>query len=28
VDLTFLLGDEKTIVSSKITVLPRVEGNY
>eukprot|EP00258_Populus_trichocarpa_P026327 XP_024442346.1 puromycin-sensitive aminopeptidase [Populus trichocarpa] len=27
VDLTFLLGDEKTIVSSKITVLPRVEGS-
>ncbi|KAH8521990.1 hypothetical protein H0E87_002856 [Populus deltoides] len=27
VDLTFLLGDEKTIVSSKITVFPRVEGS-
>ncbi|KAJ6946233.1 hypothetical protein NC651_001099 [Populus alba x Populus x berolinensis] len=27
VDLTFLLGEEKTIVSSKITVLPRVEGS-
>uniref|UniRef100_A0A6N2L5W5 Puromycin-sensitive aminopeptidase n=1 Tax=Salix viminalis TaxID=40686 RepID=A0A6N2L5W5_SALVM len=27
VGLTFLLGEEKTIVSSKITVLPRVEGS-
>ncbi|KAK1309418.1 hypothetical protein QJS10_CPA09g01731 [Acorus calamus] len=26
VDLDFLLGEEKTIVSSKITVLPRIEG--
>lgn len=26
VDLKFLLGEEKTIVSSKITVSPRVEG--
>ncbi|XP_040985935.1 puromycin-sensitive aminopeptidase isoform X4 [Juglans microcarpa x Juglans regia] len=28
VDLKFLLGEEKTIVSSKITVSPRVEGSY
>ncbi|XP_042948330.1 puromycin-sensitive aminopeptidase isoform X2 [Carya illinoinensis] len=28
VDLKFLLGEEKTIVSSKITVFPRVEGSY
>lgn len=27
VDLKFSLGEEKTIVSSKITVFPRVEGN-
>ncbi|KAK0587811.1 hypothetical protein LWI29_029287 [Acer saccharum] len=27
VDLKFSLGEEKTIVSSKITVLPRVEGS-
>ncbi|XP_030480896.1 puromycin-sensitive aminopeptidase [Cannabis sativa] len=27
VDLKFTLGEEKTIVSSKITVLPRVEGS-
>ncbi|KAG6606084.1 Puromycin-sensitive aminopeptidase, partial [Cucurbita argyrosperma subsp. sororia] len=27
VDLKFLLGEEKTIVSSKITVFPRVEGS-
>lgn len=26
VDLKFLLGEEKTIVSSKINVFPRVEG--
>ncbi|KAK1290038.1 hypothetical protein QJS10_CPB18g01619 [Acorus calamus] len=26
VDLEFLLGEDKTIVSSKITVLPRLEG--
>ncbi|RRT80892.1 hypothetical protein BHE74_00022814, partial [Ensete ventricosum] len=28
VDLRFDLGEEKTIVSSKIAVLPRAEGNY
>ncbi|KAI9398135.1 hypothetical protein POPTR_003G129500v4 [Populus trichocarpa] len=27
VDLNFLLGEEKTIVSSKITVFPRVDGS-
>ncbi|KAG6781087.1 hypothetical protein POTOM_013970 [Populus tomentosa] len=27
VDLSFLLGEEKTIVSSKITVFPRVDGS-
>lgn len=27
VDFKFSLGEEKTIVSSTITVLPRVEGN-
>lgn len=27
VDLIFSLGEEKTIVNSKITVFPRVEGN-
>uniref|UniRef100_A0A2P2MAX8 Puromycin-sensitive aminopeptidase n=1 Tax=Rhizophora mucronata TaxID=61149 RepID=A0A2P2MAX8_RHIMU len=27
VDLNFLLGEEKTVVSSKITVFPRVEGS-
>ncbi|CAA7390740.1 unnamed protein product [Spirodela intermedia] len=27
VDLSFLLGEEKTIVSSKIIVSPRIEGN-
>ena len=26
VDLNFLLGEESTIVHSKITVVPRVEG--
>lgn len=26
-DLKFSLGEEKTIVSSKIAVYPRVEGN-
>lgn len=26
VDLNFLLGEEKTIVHSKITVIPRVQG--
>ncbi|KAJ8768514.1 hypothetical protein K2173_022609 [Erythroxylum novogranatense] len=27
VDLSFVLGEEKTVVSSKITVFPRVEGS-
>ncbi|KAF3448585.1 hypothetical protein FNV43_RR09298 [Rhamnella rubrinervis] len=28
VDLKFYLGEEKTIVTSKITVIPRVEGSF